>query len=163
MFRRLVILAVAPAALLAAGCAPKSADHAAGAAPESTTAAPAVTALEVRNPWVRPTPEDATAGAAYLTIVSPEPDRMLGASVDTTVAASTELHAVVTDSAGSMSMQHVEGIDLPAQTAVELKPGSYHVMLFDLARPLLAGDSVAITLRFEKAGERVVVAPVREP
>ncbi len=163
MFRRFVMSAAALAALLATGCAPKSADQAATAAPESTAAAPAVTALELRDPWVRPTPEGATAGAAYLALVSPEPDRLVGASVATTVAATTELHAVVADSTGSMSMQHVDAIDLPAQTPVELKPGSFHVMLFDLVKPLAVGDSVAITLRFEKAGERVVVAPVREP
>jgi len=52
----------------------------------------------------------------------------------------------------TMMMQPVDGIDLPAGTAVELKPGGYHIMLLDLASPLEAGQTFTITLTFEQAG-----------
>jgi len=45
---------------------------------------------------------------------------------------------------------------------VELKPGSYHIMLIGLKQDLKPGDRIEITLRFEKAGEIKVNAPVRE-
>ncbi len=150
-------------ALVVAGCSRPATEQAATPAADSTTTAASVTALELQDPWVRPTPAGATAGAAYVTLVSPEADRLVGASVPAAVAGSTELHAVVSDSTGGMTMKHVDAIDLPAQTPVKLEPGSFHVMLFDLVKPLAPGDSVAVTLHFEKAGERTLIAPVREP
>lgn len=43
------------------------------------------------------------------------------------------------------------GLDLPAGKTVELKPGSYHVMLMDLKAPLAADSSVPVTLTFQDA------------
>ena len=37
--------------------------------------------------------------------------------------------------------------------SVELKPGGMHLMLLGLKQPLQPGQSVPLTLRFEKAGE----------
>ena len=45
---------------------------------------------------------------------------------------------------------------------VELKPGSYHIMLIGLTRELVAGEKIDITLKFEKAGDVKVTAEVRE-
>jgi len=42
-------------------------------------------------------------------------------------------------------------LDLPANQAVELKPGSYHLMLMDLKAPLMKDSSVAMTLTFKNA------------
>ena len=71
-----------------------------------------------------------------------------------------EMHEMAMD--GSvMRMRQVDAIDLPAGQAVELKPGGLHIMLMDLKAPLKAGDTVPLTLRFEKAGEHTVQVPVR--
>jgi copper(I)-binding protein len=48
-------------------------------------------------------------------------------------------------------MQAVKGLDLPAGKTVALKPGSYHVMLMDLSKPLDEGSPVVLTLLFEDA------------
>jgi copper(I)-binding protein len=42
-------------------------------------------------------------------------------------------------------------LELPANQAVELKPGSYHLMLMDLKAPLMKDASVALTLTFKDA------------
>jgi copper(I)-binding protein len=61
-------------------------------------------------------------------------------------------------------MRQVEGgIDIPANGQVELKPGGFHVMLIGLTRDLNVGDSVQLTLTFEKAGQIPVTAQVRQP
>jgi copper(I)-binding protein len=44
---------------------------------------------------------------------------------------------------------------------VTLKPGSYHVMLIGLKKPLAAGDSFPVTLKFEKAGNISITVPVK--
>ena len=54
---------------------------------------------------------------------------------------------------GVMKMREmVDGIEVPAGGALELKPGSYHVMFLELTGPLKEGESVPVTLTFEKAG-----------
>jgi len=48
-----------------------------------------------------------------------------------------------------MKMRAVDALPLPAGQAVALKPGSYHVMLMGLQRPIKAGETVPLTLTVE--------------
>ena len=57
-------------------------------------------------------------------------------------------------------MRPIDGLDLPAGTAVVLEPGGYHVMLLDLVAPLELGTEISLTLTFEQAGEQTVSVPV---
>jgi len=50
-----------------------------------------------------------------------------------------------------MKMSAIAGLDLPAGQAVLLKPGSYHLMLMDLKRPLAKDSTIPLTLRFKDA------------
>ncbi len=52
-----------------------------------------------------------------------------------------------------MQMRELEaGIAIPANTTVELKPGSYHLMFMDVPQPFKEGEMIKATLVFEKAG-----------
>ena len=42
---------------------------------------------------------------------------------------------------------------MPAGGSVELKPGGYHLMFMGLKQPMKQGETVEVTLSFEKAGE----------
>jgi copper(I)-binding protein len=64
---------------------------------------------------------------------------------------------------GMMTMQPVESIEVPADGTVALEPGGYHVMLLDVQKELVPGDTIEVTLTFELAGEVTVTADVREP
>ncbi|HEY6866584.1 MAG TPA: copper chaperone PCu(A)C [Candidatus Eisenbacteria bacterium] len=139
-----------------------------GAAGAGDAAAPP-SGVVVRDAWARATPAGATMGAIYLTLESAAGDRLVGAAVPHSVAAATEIHETVmlADSSGSegggrMTMRPVAAIELPAGEPVELKPGGYHIMLFDLKKPLKPGAHVTVTLVLEKAGKRKVTATVRE-
>ena len=52
-----------------------------------------------------------------------------------------------------MRMRQVNGVEIPAKGAVELKPGGFHLMFIELKAPFKQGEKVPVTLRFEKAGE----------
>jgi len=99
-------------------------------------------------------------GAAYMLIAnSGGADKLISAS--TNVAKTVELHTVIEEN-GVMQMRPVEGgIEVPASGNVELKPGGYHVMLIGLTKDLKAGDTVDLTLQFEKAGTTTLTAQVR--
>ena len=61
-----------------------------------------------------------------------------------------------------MGMQPIDSLDVPAGEEVSLEPGGYHIMMFDLVKPIEGGDTVAVTLTFENAGEIQVEAEARE-
>jgi copper(I)-binding protein len=63
---------------------------------------------------------------------------------------------------GMMEMKPVDQIAVPAGGSVALEPGGFHIMLRDLVKPLEVGTTVELTLTFEKAGDKVVTADVRD-
>jgi periplasmic copper chaperone A len=92
--------------------------------------------VTVSKPWVRATvPGQKVAAAA-----SP-------------AAKTAEIHEMNMDN-GVMKMREWPRLELPAGKTVVLKPGGYHIMLVDIAKPLKAGDSVPITLTVESADKR---------
>ncbi len=141
---RLALLAVV-VGLLAAAC---------GSDADTTVA------LSSTGAWARTTPPGATNGVVYLQVISPTDDAIVGVSVPASVAASAELHETMggdggvampnmpnMDSGdGQMTMTPVDSVLLPAGTRVAFEPGGTHIMLVDLARQLVAGDHLALTL-----------------
>lgn len=117
--------------------------------------------VEAHDYWARA----AMAGgnsAAYMLLHNhgAEADALISASSD--VAEAVELHLSQMNADGTMEMIQQEKIDLPADGEVELKPGSYHVMLIGLKQDLIAGSEITITLIFEHAGEIVLTVPVND-
>ena len=100
--------------------------------------------------------------AAYLTITNSggTADALIKAESD--VANSVELHTM-TMVDNVMKMTPVEKIEVPANGKVELKSGSFHVMLIGLRHDLKEGEVVKLTLTFQNAGKIQVEAPVRKP
>lgn len=89
-----------------------------------------------------------------------EPDRLVGAFSE--AAASMELHETTTGEGGVMGMQTVQGLDLPTDGVLVLEPAGFHLMLVD-ARRMELGETVEVTLVWERAGETIVTAQVVEP
>jgi len=114
-------------------------------------AAPAADAIRVIDPWARATVPGQKVGGVYMEIVSPRDARLVG--VFSPAAGAAEVHSMTMDG-GTMRMRAVEALDLPAGTPVKLAPGGYHVMLFDLRKPLVAGETVPLTLVIEETGKR---------
>lgn len=146
-------------------------------APSPGTVDEADEPIAIAGAWARTSPSMATAGAAYaeITNAGDEDDALIGVSVDPSVADRAELHETVPadddqdDDAtggghggGMMHMRAVEEIPVPAGGTAVLEPGGYHVMLLDLAAPLEVGDTVEITFTFERAGDVVVEADIRD-
>jgi copper(I)-binding protein len=111
--------------------------------------------VTVDGAWVRATAPGQKIAGAYLKITSVTAAFLVGAS--SPAAKTVELHEMSMDN-NVMKMRPVARLELPAGKTVELKPGSYHLMLIDVARPLVAGASVPITLKVEdQHGKRQAV------
>jgi copper(I)-binding protein len=132
VFRTRILIALAAAAALccAAGCGAQ---------------------VTAGNAWARATAPGQTIAGAYLKITSTTPSYLVGGS--SPVAKAVEIHEMTMEN-NVMKMRPVSRVELPAGTPVELKPGGYHLMLVDVARPLVKGDSVPLTLIVEDKGGR---------
>jgi len=108
--------------------------------------------IHIIHPWARATVPGQPSGGAYLKLENKgaAADKLISASSD--VAGSVELHTM--SMAGDvMKMEKVDGVELPAGKTTEFKPGSFHIMLFNLKAPLKEGSRFPLTLKFAKAGE----------
>lgn len=141
------------AALVLAGCQPGS------SGPASTTPA-AATTMTISDAWARPALEGHPT-AAYMTIHNPAAEEDTLLSIGVAVAASAEAHETVHEG-DLVRMVPRRSLPVPARGDLKLEPGGTHIMLMGLKEPLDPGDSVAMTLDFEKAGIIVVNAEVRE-
>lgn len=130
--------------------------------PPAAAVEPGAAAVTVSNAWLRATPGGATVGAAFLEIkTAPDvADALLSAS--SPAAGRVEIHTHIKDG-DVMKMRRVERLQLEAGKAHILRPGGDHVMLFDLKQPLREGDTVKLTLTFEKAGAIDVEGQVAAP
>jgi copper(I)-binding protein len=72
-----------------------------------------------------------------------------------------QVHEFVKDG-NTETMQEVPGgLEVPAGGSVELKPGSYHVMLMDVSEQWAVGDEVTVTLNLSNGQSVEVTAAVR--
>ncbi|MFO1057641.1 MAG: copper chaperone PCu(A)C [Dongiaceae bacterium] len=125
-------------------------------------AAYAEDAIVIEQAFARATPAGARNGAVYMTILNrgATADRLVAAS--SPAAARAELHQTISEG-GVMKMRPVDAIPIdPAGKAV-LKPGGLHVMLLDLKAPLKQGETVPVTLVFDKAGPMTINVPIQKP
>lgn len=116
--------------------------------------------IKVITAWSRELPPTAPVGAAFMHIEnhSEQADRLI--SAESSIAEVTELHAHIHEG-DVMRMVKVDTIDVPAHGQLTLEPGGYHVMLIDLKKPLVAGETLPLTLQFEHAGAMNITVNIK--
>lgn len=125
------------------------------AAPETVK----VGALELSAGSVKAMVPGAKVGGGGLSIHNggSEEDRLV--SVESPMAGRVELHEMTMEN-DVMKMRKIDGgIALPAGQTVDISD-KMHLMFMDVAKPFAEGDSVKVTLTFEKAGKVEYTLPV---
>ena len=114
--------------------------------------------LDIEHPYAIASVQGQAVGGVFFKHIAnkgDKADRLLSASVATSVAASTEIHVMSTEN-DVMRMRQIKAIELPAKTTVPmtrgLKKNGYHVMLMGLKIQLKVGDTVPLKLTFQHAG-----------
>jgi len=108
--------------------------------------------LSIAHPWTRQTAPGQANSGGFMTVsnTGKQADRLIGGS--SPASARVEIHTM-SMAGGVMRMRPLpNGLPIPAGGKLELKPGSHHIMLIGLKKPLKLGTMVPLTLRFEKAG-----------
>lgn len=119
--------------------------------------------VAIETPWMRATPGGARVAGGYVTLTNTgsTPDRLIAAAIPQ--AGRGEIHEMTVEG-GVMKMAALEkGIVIGPGKTVALKPGGLHLMFLDLKSGPKAGETIAGTLTFERAGTVPVtftVAPI---
>lgn len=114
-----------------------------------TTHAHAAAPVRAEQAWARATAPQQKVGGAYVTLISPINDTLIGGT--SPVAARVEVHEMRMEGDVMRMRELPDGLALPAGQAVALKPGGFHIMLMDLKQPLVPGQPVPVQLRFRTA------------
>ncbi|GAB2894130.1 copper chaperone PCu(A)C [Streptomyces mayteni] len=103
-----------------------------------------------------PEPPGQDVAGAFLTVenTGDADDTLL--SVTSEVAGTVEIHETVDN-----AMRQVDSLPVPADGELHLDRGGNHVMLLDLSRRLVEGETVSLELRFETADPITLDVPVR--
>ena len=99
--------------------------------------------VTVKDAWVRGVVSGQKVTGAFMTVTSTEDAKIVGASSQ--IAKRAEIHTSMV-MGGVNHMRKVDAIPLPAGKPVELKSGSYHVMLMEISQPMRPGDTVSLAL-----------------
>jgi copper(I)-binding protein len=126
-----------------------------------TSAAPPIERIAVRSGWARIADSGATSGA-YLEIVNNDTMAITLVGVTTGDAGAAEVHETMQHD-GMAHMTPRTELRIPAGDVVKMAPGGLHVMLINLGRALVIGDSVRLRLRFSDSTTVAATVPVHTP
>jgi len=113
----------------------------------------------VKQAYIRATIPGTDISSAYMTIIndSSKPMILVGASGDFSKRIEIHQH-IMAD--GMMKMRQQESLTIAANSKVVLQPMGYHLMIFDLTKPLKAGEQSTLTLHFANSSDIKIVLPV---
>ena len=116
--------------------------------------------INISVPFTRATLPNAPVGGGFLTIenTGTEADRLISAT--SSAAKDTQVHSMAMEGDVMKMRELSDGLEIPAGETVVLAPGGFHIMFMGLNQPFVEGESVTVTLTFEKAGTVEVPLPV---
>jgi len=100
--------------------------------------------LAVEQAWIREAPPGAMS-VAYAKLVNRGKRPLVVDGARSADFGGAGLHRTVVDESG-MSHMREGSLEIAAGGSAALEPGGWHLMLFDPARPLKAGDKVTLAL-----------------
>ncbi len=121
----------------------------------------AQTDVMAHNPYARAMAPGAVTSAVFGNIVNQgDTDRFI-VSATSSAAGKIELHDVIMDG-DMMKMRQIPELKIPAKGKLELKPGSFHIMLFNLPKPLQEGEEIDVQVTFKNGEQYSFSAPVKK-
>jgi copper(I)-binding protein len=116
--------------------------------------------VAVSDAWVRATVPGQQATGMFANLTATQDSKLVGGS--SPVAGAVEVHEMKMEG-DVMKMRAIASLPLPAGQAVSLKPGSYHIMLMGLKKPLPEGSTVPLKLIVEDAQKKPTTLDIQVP
>ncbi|MDO9151439.1 MAG: copper chaperone PCu(A)C [Methylotenera sp.] len=102
--------------------------------------------VSLDNPWVRATNAGQNISAGYMTMTSTHDVTLV--KVESDVSDSVEIHSMKMEN-NVMKMRMLDSLPLNAGKPYKLEPGGYHLMMFNLKRPLIDAQVVNFEMTFK--------------
>jgi periplasmic copper chaperone A len=156
-----VLMSILLAAIFLTACdnkAPATSTNATDTNVSDVTAAPVKPAIDstkgviISDNWVRANQPGQSVGAAYMTLTSPIATSLV--KIESRAAGSVMMHSMNMEN-NVMKMRMLDELPLKPNMPEKLAPGGFHLMMFELAKPLTLGDSVTFTLHFKDAAGKI--------
>ncbi|HCY74862.1 MAG TPA: copper chaperone PCu(A)C [Ignavibacteriales bacterium] len=117
--------------------------------------------IKIVDPWMRVGAQGQATGLFFkIENNSDKADTLY--KVEFEPAGLVQIHETYDAGNDMMGMREVGNIIIPAKSTVELKPGSYHVMLMKLKNDIKKGSVGNVTLFFKQAGKIMIKAEAKE-
>ena len=117
--------------------------------------------LSIQDPYARATPPNAPASAIFLKLENKTDVEKTIISASTPAAGRVELHSHIMED-GVMKMRQVDSIKVPAMSEVELKPGSLHIMLYELKQEFKEGEDIEVSINFSNGAKQKFTAKIKK-
>ncbi len=117
--------------------------------------------ITIDDPWSRQPAEGQTTSAVYGEVTNGTEETITAISATASVTDSVELHEVLMNDEGQMTMQEKEGgYEIAAGETFVFEPGGPHIMLLDIDAASYP-DTVDVTLSFDNGTTLAFTADVR--
>jgi copper(I)-binding protein len=105
--------------------------------------------IKASDAWVRATPPGSKVAAAYLTLTNTGDEERRLLKIVSTVTDEVTLHRTSMTSEGVARMWPLAMLALAPGEILKLEPNGVHVMFNALKSPLVAGQKVPLTIKFD--------------
>lgn len=119
----------------------------------------AQTSVSIADPFARSTPPGQKVAGSFMRLINNTAENIDLIAANSPIANVTELHETRMKD-GVMRMIHVGKMTIPANGSTTLKPGGLHIMLIDLKKQLMPGETIQITLEFSDQSHQTIDVPV---
>ena len=151
--RKLMVALAAAGALALAGCSSDSASTTESSAPATDAA------VTVTDAWIPQPASDTSAMFGMVSNSGSEAVSITGGSAPD--VGLVQVHEFVKEGNKEVMQEVPGGLEIPAGGSVELKPGSYHIMMMEVSADWQVGDEVPVTLEFTNNETVEVTAVVK--
>lgn len=111
--------------------------------------------------YIRANPPARSTTAAYMQAQNTGDAPIIITGVHSPIARKVQIHETVVDDQHVMHMDHMQVLEIPAQSTVDLAPGGKHLMLFNVVEDLRSGTDAIITFDFQDGSKASVTMPVQ--
>ncbi|MEM1372210.1 MAG: copper chaperone PCu(A)C [Pseudomonadota bacterium] len=110
--------------------------------------------------WSRASIGTSRPGVTYMSLTNTGDTAVIVTGLRTDLAMMPMIHTSSTDEQGVTRMSHMDRLEIGAGETVALAPGGLHVMLMDLQRPMVEGESYTLSLDLQNGDEISVEVPI---
>lgn len=117
--------------------------------------------LKIGGAYVRANPPARATTAAYMNLDNTTDTAIVITDVKASVAQKVQMHSTVMEH-NVMHMDHMQSLEIPAKSSVELTPGGMHLMLFGVDEDMAVGKEAILTFTFQDGSQKKVTLPVQD-